>query len=82
MPARTDDPIASPAARVRATASWMPGQDVHHTEHGPGWVWGAGLGRVTVRFEGPRTAPGPVRTFAADDPALHPGDPPEWADPA
>jgi DNA polymerase-4 len=41
-------------------------------------VWGRGLGRVTVRFEGPRTPPGPVRTLAADDPALEPADPPDW----
>jgi len=48
---------------------------VVHTEYGPGWVWGRGLGRVTVRFEGPGTPPGPVRTFAADDPLLSPGEP-------
>jgi hypothetical protein len=41
-----------------------------HTEHGDGWVWGSGLGRVTVRFETAETPPGPVRTFAVDDPAL------------
>jgi DNA polymerase-4 len=51
---------------------------VRHDELGPGWVWGRGLGRVTVRFEGPLTAPGPVRTLAADDPVLHPADPPDW----
>jgi DNA polymerase-4 len=51
---------------------------VQHDELGPGWVWGRGLGRVTVRFEGPLTAPGPVRTLAADDPALHAADPPDW----
>ena len=28
------------------------------------------LGRVTVRFETRDTPPGPVRTFAVDDPAL------------
>lgn len=49
---------------------WHPGQDVEHLEFGPGWVWGAGLGRVTVRFETAATGPGPVRTFAVDDPAL------------
>jgi hypothetical protein len=31
-------------------------------------VWGAGLGRVTVRFETSDSPTGPVRTFAADDP--------------
>ncbi len=50
---------------------WAPGLDVEHDEHGPGWVWGSGRDRVTVRFETRDTPPGPVRTFAADDPALH-----------
>jgi DNA polymerase-4 len=49
---------------------WAPGQDVRHTAYGPGWVWGAGRGRVTVRFETRETGPGPVRTFRADDPDL------------
>jgi len=57
---------------------WRPGADVRHGEYGAGWVWGSGLGRVTVRFEGPLTAPGPVRTFAADDPALAAAEPPDW----
>jgi DNA polymerase IV len=61
-----------------AEKRWWPGQDVRHDELGAGWVWGRGLGRVTVRFEGPLTAPGPVRTLAADDPALSPADPPDW----
>ncbi|WP_433729431.1 DNA polymerase IV [Actinoplanes sp. CA-051413] len=60
------------------STQWRPGQDVRHDEHGPGWVWGSGLGRVTVRFEGPTTPPGPVRTFAVDDPKLHPAEPPDW----
>jgi DNA polymerase-4 len=72
-----DDP-AVPAAELPAERRWWPGQDVHHDELGAGWVWGRGLGRVTVRFEGPRTAPGPVRTLTADDPALQPADPPDW----
>jgi DNA polymerase IV len=50
---------------------WPPGIDVNHDQHGHGWVWGSGLGRVTVRFETKDTPPGPVRTFAVDDPALH-----------
>ena len=57
---------------------WWPGQDVAHQEFGAGWVWGRGLGRVTVRFEGPSTPPGPVRTLAADDPLLQPAEPPDW----
>jgi DNA polymerase-4 len=60
------------AAVVRRRAGWSPGMDVEHTEHGPGWVWGSGVGRVTVRFETAATGPGPVRTFADDDPALSP----------
>lgn len=52
---------------------WYPGMDVHHDEHGDGWVWGAGLGRVTVRFETRLTPAGPVHTFRADDPALAKG---------
>ncbi|MFC7528735.1 DNA polymerase IV [Actinoplanes sp. GCM10030250] len=71
-----------PAAAVALVGPvWRPGQDVRHDEHGAGWVWGSGLGRVTVRFEGPRTPPGPVRTFATTDPSLHPADPPDWTVP-
>jgi DNA polymerase IV len=68
--------VAAPAEA--APASWRPGQDVRHDQHGAGWVWGSGQARVTVRFEGPTTRPGPVLTFAVDDPALHPADPPDW----
>ncbi len=56
--------------RPRHGSGWMPGVDVEHPEFGPGWVWGSGLGRVTVRFETAETGPGPVRTLAADDPDL------------
>jgi len=71
-----DEPLAVPesgpgTARPRHGSGYPPGIDVEHDEHGPGWVWGAGLGRVTVRFETAETGPGPVRTFAADDPGLH-----------
>ncbi|MBH5333752.1 DNA polymerase IV [Streptomyces pactum] len=55
---------------------WLPGTDVRHAEYGAGWVQGSGVGRVTVRFEGPWSAPGRVRTFAVDDPELSPADPP------
>jgi DNA polymerase-4 len=60
----------------RPARTWNPGMDVEHEVHGPGWVWGAGVGRVTVRFETATTGPGPVRTFAEDDPALQRRDPP------
>jgi DNA polymerase-4 len=71
----------APAVEPPVERRWWPGQDVRHDELGAGWVWGRGLGRVTVRFEGPLTEPGPVRTLAADDPALHPADPPDWRTP-
>jgi DNA polymerase IV len=61
-----------------ADPGWRPGQDVLHAAWGPGWVQGSGLGRVTVRFEGPHTPPGPIRTFAVDDPDLTATDPPTW----
>jgi DNA polymerase-4 len=61
-------------------ARWAPGADVTHREHGPGWVWGAGLGRVTIRFETETSGPGPVRTFTEDDPALSAGHPDTDAD--
>ena len=69
QPDETDETAADEAIDYR------PGMDVHHDEHGDGWVWGSGLGRVTVRFETRHTPPGPVRTFATDDPALGPARP-------
>jgi DNA polymerase-4 len=65
-----DTPVIAPV--------WTPGQDVLHAERGAGWVQGAGLGRVTVRFEGPHTGPGPIATYAITDPALTPAEPPVW----
>ncbi|MFR9753117.1 DNA polymerase IV [Nocardia sp. 004] len=65
----------SPAAPVPAATAWYPGMDVTHSEHGHGWVQGAGQGVVTVRFETRSTGPGPARTFAATDTALTPADP-------
>ncbi|MEV6414027.1 DNA polymerase IV [Kribbella sp. NPDC051718] len=56
--------------RDRLSAGYYPGQDVVHTEHGEGWVWGSGRGLVTVRFETAQTPAGPVRTFAVTDPEL------------
>ena len=66
-----DDPelrVEQPLATGRT--GYYPGQDIVHTAHGRGWVWGSGRGRVTVRFETADTPPGPVRTFAIDDPDL------------
>lgn len=67
--ADTDEVVADTRER-RRPSTWLPGVDVVHDEFGRGWVWGQGLGRVTVRFETAETGPGPVRTFTADDPAL------------
>jgi DNA polymerase-4 len=76
-PASVAVPTPAPLAALSPLQpGWRPGQDVTHREHGPGWVWGSGRGLVTIRFEGPATPPGPVRTFAVDDPALEPADPP------
>jgi DNA polymerase-4 len=61
---------ADAVAALTRARQWAPGMDVLHAEHGPGWVWGSGVGRVTVRFETAETAPGPVRTFRTDDPDL------------
>jgi DNA polymerase-4 len=64
------DEAGAAVEAVLRSRPWPPGMDVEHDEHGPGWVWGSGAGRVTVRFETADTPPGPVRTFRADDPAL------------
>lgn len=69
----TDDTVREVSgAAPRRGSGWYAGQDVVHDTLGQGWVWGSGLGRVTVRFETRDTGPGPVRTFAIDDPDLHP----------
>jgi len=78
-----DDSVESPVAEdlaaeqqpqhdeQRVHSGWPAGIDVEHDQYGRGWVWGSGLHRVTVRFETKDTPPGPVRTFASDDPELH-----------
>ncbi|MGL5858383.1 MAG: DNA polymerase IV [Angustibacter sp.] len=67
---RDSGPSVDPTTARRAPPEWAPGADVQHRRYGHGWVWGSGLGRVTVRFEGPGTSPGPIRTFATGDPDL------------
>lgn len=62
-------------AQGAAERRWTPGNDVRHAVHGPGWVQGSGVGRVTVRFERPGSPPGRVRTFRVDDPELEAADP-------
>ncbi|MGW4145280.1 DNA polymerase IV [Streptomyces albogriseolus] len=72
-----EEPETAPEPRPETPAErrWPAGHDVRHAEHGHGWVQGSGLGRVTVRFETPGSAPGRVKTFRVDDPALEPADP-------
>ncbi|MFF9594158.1 DNA polymerase IV [Streptomyces sp. NPDC014646] len=66
---------APETAERLAARGWPAGHDVHHDTYGHGWVQGSGLGRVTVRFEEPWSAPGRVRTFRTDDPDLRPAEP-------
>lgn len=67
-----DEPVAVslPVQPARSRHSWNPGMDVVHAELGRGWVWGAGRGVVTVRFETAEQPTGPVRSFPVDDPDL------------
>ncbi|WP_425572805.1 DNA polymerase thumb domain-containing protein, partial [Nocardioides panacihumi] len=67
--------LPEPTAPLRRRPEWAPGMDVVHEELGRGWVWGSGRGVVTVRFETAATSPGPVKSYAADDPALSPWTP-------
>ncbi|GAA2333214.1 DNA polymerase IV [Streptomyces caniferus] len=71
----SDAGAAAPETEEERPRRWHPGLDVVHDEYGAGWVQGSGVGRVTVRFETPWSAPGRVRTFAVEDPALRPGEP-------
>ncbi|HEY0888077.1 MAG TPA: DNA polymerase IV [Nocardioides sp.] len=74
-----DDAPQAPVPGLRDQPGWTPGMDVVHADMGRGWVWGAGRGVVTVRFETADTPPGPVRSYPADDPDLSPWAPPEPA---
>ncbi|MFJ1617943.1 DNA polymerase IV [Streptomyces sp. NPDC088249] len=70
--AREETPETSEQLAARR---WPAGHDVRHEVYGHGWVQGSGVGRVTVRFEEPESAPGRVRTFRIDDAELQPADP-------
>lgn len=65
-----DEPVPEVEVPHHSRRTWAPGMDVEHTEHGRGWVWGAGRGVVTVRFETAESPAGPVRSFKEDDPGL------------
>lgn len=73
---------AAPTEPVRGDG-WRAGDDVTHPEYGHGWVQGAGVGRVSVRFETADTGPGRALTFDAEDTSLRRADPcaalPEWS---
>ncbi|MGO1949254.1 MAG: DNA polymerase IV [Mycobacteriaceae bacterium] len=58
-----------------SSTNWLPTQDIHHAEHGHGWVQGTGAGVVSIRFETRSSGPGRTLTFPVDDPDLSPGDP-------
>ncbi|WP_435741462.1 DNA polymerase IV [Nocardioides sp. SYSU DS0663] len=68
--AEEDEEVPEVEVPSHSRRTWAPGMDVVHTELGRGWVWGSGRGVVTVRFETAETPAGPVRSYAADDPAL------------
>nr|WP_170206366.1 DNA polymerase IV [Halopolyspora algeriensis] len=74
-PVETPPAMAAPGTEEMPAPAWRAGDDIHHPEWGHGWVQGAGIGRVTVRFETARTGSGPTRTFTIGDPALSPADP-------
>ncbi len=74
-PGATVGEAAESGAPEPVERHWSPGHDVRHAVHGVGWVQGSGVGRVTVRFEEPWSAPGRVRTFSVDDPELVPAEP-------
>lgn len=52
---------------ARSGARFRTGMEVEHPDLGRGWVWGSGLGRVSVRFETRHTGIGPVRTLWEDE---------------
>ncbi len=71
-----EEEIPEPEPLPEPSRHYAPGMDVVHEDFGQGWVWGSGRGVVTVRFETALTPPGPVRSFAIDDPQLAPLPPP------
>jgi DNA polymerase-4 len=75
-PAEADEEPVDALPDLPDLRTWVPGMDVVHEDHGRGWVWGAGRGIVTVRFETAETLPGPVRSLPTDDPGLSAWRPP------
>jgi DNA polymerase-4 len=70
-----EEDTTSYAQPAHVPTDYRAGVDVEHDELGRGWVWGAGKGVVTVRFETAETGPGPVRSFSVEDPALRRWEP-------
>ncbi|MDO4717390.1 MAG: DNA polymerase IV [Propionibacteriaceae bacterium] len=58
--------VTETAGVYRGGPRYRPGAEVEHPDLGRGWVWGSGLGRVSVRFETRYTGVGPVRTLAEE----------------
>lgn len=56
--------VSETSGVYRGGPLYRPGAEVEHPSLGRGWVWGSGLGRVSVRFETRYTGVGPVRTVA------------------
>jgi DNA polymerase-4 len=71
--------VFGPVPAAPEQRRWLAGQDVLHARLGPGWVQGSGLGRVTIRLEGPDTPPGRISTLSVDDPELEAVDSAEVA---
>lgn len=72
------EPVFSSHAEEPApviSQTWEPTQDVKHPKYGHGWVQGAGVGVVTVRFETRSSGSGRTHTFRVDDPELTAADP-------
>jgi DNA polymerase-4 len=66
-----------------APPAWRVGDDVKHTDHGHGWIQGAGHGVMTVRFETRSTGPGVAKTFPEHSPEIsraNPVDSLDWPD--
>lgn len=68
--AEPEPELANLAPAENGERKWAPGADVHHAQFGDGWVWGSGMGIVTVRFETADSPTGPIVSLAVDDPEL------------
>lgn len=72
---KEEDPVPAIPEEPAGQEGWRITQDVHHPEHGHGWIQGMGHGLVTVRFETRITENGRTKTFPVDTPELEEADP-------